>query len=355
MAVPPADPVLPCPPAGLAASIGRARRQLAALLAFGLLALLVGLAVGSVYVSPLTLLAALGGTADSATDGAPLANTVLALRLPRVLAAFASGGLLAVAGALMQVLLANPLGDPYVLGISGGAAVGALLVLWLGAGMLPVEGGAMIGAGLALALVLLLARRDWRDGAAGGNAPRLLLAGVVLAAGWSALITLILTLAPDQSLRGMLFWLMGDLAGATRWQAALLALGLLLLALRPLAADLNVLLRGGRQAFALGVDVPRRRLQICLLASLATAVAVTTAGTVGFLGLLVPHALRLLIGNDQRVLLPAAALLGGSLLVLADAAARTLLAPVQLPVGVLTALFGVPAFLILLARGRVAS
>lgn len=324
----------------------RARLILLGLALGAVLAVLTGLAVGSVALAPAELLAVLVGMSDRH----PLAAAVLALRWPRVLAAFCSGGLLAVAGALMQTLLGNPLGDPYVLGVSGGAAVGALLLMWSESAVLPVEAGALAGATLALALVLLCGRRSWRGGSGDGASTRLLLAGVVLSAGWSAAVTLILTLAPDERLRGMMFWLMGDLSGVVRWQPAAFALLLLLLLLRPLAADLNVLARGEVIAFSLGVDVARRRLQLCLLASLATAVAVASCGAVGFVGLLVPHALRLTAGHDQRLLLPAAALLGGGVLVLADTAARSLLAPAQLPVGVLTALVGVPAFLWLLTR-----
>jgi iron complex transport system permease protein len=157
-------------------------------------------------------------------------------------------------------------------------------------------------------------------------------------------------LAPEARLRGMLFWLMGDLNGAVSWTPALLALLIALLAICPLARDLNVLLRGEAAAHALGVRVPVLRGAVYLIASFGTAFAVTTAGTIGFIGLVVPHALRLALGNDQRVLLPAAALAGGALLLLADTAARTLMAPQQIPVGVITALIGVPSFLFLLSR-----
>lgn len=332
------------------AAPGAHRRALRLLVLWSLLALAalaVGLAVGSVALAPFEILAVLTG----AKGAGFLATTVVGLRLPRVLAAFATGGLLALAGSVTQVLLGNPLGDPYVLGISGGAAVGALLVLWLAGGSLPLETGAAAGSLLALLLVLWSGRRSWRTDPAGG-APRLLLAGVVLAAGWSALVSLILALVPDAQLRGMVFWLIGDLGGAIHWQVAMLTLAVVLLVLRPLAADLNVMMRGDAIAFALGVDVAHRRLQLCLVAALATAVAVTTAGAIGFVGLLVPHAVRLVCGNDHRLLLPASALAGGSLLTLADTAARTVAAPAQLPVGVLTALLGVPLFLWLLAGGR---
>jgi len=287
-------------------------------------------------------------------DGSAEAEVLHALRLPRAVAAFATGGLLALAGALMQVLLRNPLADPYVLGVSGGAAAGALGAMVAGAAAWGVQGGAFGGAWLTVALVFALARRDLGGLAASAgseSAPRLLLTGVMLAAGWTALITLMLALAPQAQLRGMLFWLAGDLSGAAGGGWALAALALLLALAWPLARELNVLLRGPAAAQALGVRVTRLRRILYLLASAASAAAVTTAGSVGFIGLVVPHALRMLIGNDQRVLLPACVLAGGSALLLADTAARTLLAPQQLPVGVLTALVGVPTFLVLLLRG----
>ncbi len=310
------------------------------------LTLLLASVTGSVTVPWTRWPALLFSTAPLAAQDA-LLQAVLAVRLPRVLAAFACGGLLAVAGAMMQVLLANPLADPYVLGVSGGAATGALLVLMLGVAALPVSMGALLGAGVALTLVLMRGSRDHQQ-----DTTRLLLGGVVLAAGWSALITLLLALAPESRLRGMVFWLMGDLDGVTAWWLPTTALALVLILLRPLAADLNVLLRGEVLAFSLGVPVARRRLQLVLLAGLATALAVATVGSIGFVGLLVPHAVRLRIGNDQRRLLPASALLGGCLLTLADLAARTCCSPVQLPVGVLTALLGVPCFLWLLRGTR---
>jgi iron complex transport system permease protein len=181
---------------------------------------------------------------------------------------------------------------------------------------------------------------------------RLLLTGVVVAAGWGALIALMLTLAPDAQVKGMLFWLIGDLSGASFPVPALVALAITLVGALAFARDLNVLARGEDVAAALGVAVGRTTLLLCMLAALATAAAVTTAGSVGFVGLVVPHALRLVIGNDQRLLVPASALAGGALLVLADTLARSIVAPVQLPVGVITALIGVPVFLALLARGR---
>lgn len=315
----------------------------AALAAFAL-----ALASGSSHHTPLEMLRGLASPGDSVAS-----EILFKLRLPRALAAFAAGGLLALAGALMQVLLRNPLADPYVLGLSGGAAVGALGAMLIGLGSLFVNIGAAMGALVAVVLVFGLARRDFARQQLFGAldaSPRLLLTGVIIAAGWSAIITIILTLAPEAKLRGMLFWLMGDLNGAESWAPALVTLAVCLAVIYPTARDLNVLLRGEEFAHALGVRVSVLRRTIYLVASIATALAVTTAGTIGFVGLVVPHALRLVLGNDQRVLLPASALAGGALLVAADTVARSALAPLQLPVGVITALFGVPAFMFLLMR-----
>ncbi|MFH1815835.1 MAG: iron ABC transporter permease [Pseudomonadota bacterium] len=320
------------------------RRTLALpLLAVGLLlSIALSLSLGSVPVSPAQLWQiATGGDAGVAGD------VVLGLRLPRVLAAAACGGLLALAGALMQVLLRNPLADPYVLGISGGASVGALLAMTAGLAGALFELSAFAGALAAMALVFGLAHGE------GGRTPtRLLLTGVIVSAGCGAAVSFMLTVANEQSLRGMLFWLMGDAGVAAPPAAALWTLAVGALVCVPLARDLNLLARGDLTAQTLGVPVLRLRLAIYLIASALTAVAVTTVGAVGFVGLVVPHLMRLALGNDQRLLLPASALAGALLLLLADTAARTVIAPAQLPVGVLTALLGVPVFLFLLHRRR---
>ena len=308
--------------------------SLLAVASFGL-----ALTVGSYQVAPAEVLAALLGQAGGAGD------IVLQLRLPRALAGFACGGLLALAGALMQVLLRNPLADPYVLGISGGAGVGAMFAILIGLPTLGIDGLAFAGALGAMFLIFGLAHGDgsWTQ-------TRLLLTGVIVAAGCGALVALMLSIAPDTKLRGMLFWLMGDLAQAGSSWPPLLALAIALTLAMPFARELNLLARGMMQAQALGVAVNRLRYAIFLLASLATAASVTTAGSIGFVGLVVPHLVRLATGNDQRLLLPASVLAGGSMLVLADTLARTVIAPQQLPVGVLTALIGVPVFLFLLSR-----
>ena len=313
---------------------------LGGLLVGAAVAVLLSLRVGELQVGFADVLAALF------RPGEGQASTVIReLRLPRALAAFACGGLLATAGALMQVLLRNPLADPYILGISGGAAVGALGAMVLGAAVFWVDVSAFAGALAAMLLVFGLAHGDgsWTQ-------TRLLLTGVIVAAGCGAAVSLMLALAPDTRVMSMLFWMMGDASAAARPWPALVVLALALVAVMPFARDLNVLARGEVVARALGVRVGHLRIALYVLASLLTATAVTLVGSVGFVGLVVPHLVRLALGNDQRVLIPAAALAGGTLLTLADTAARTVMAPQQLPVGVLTALIGVPVFLFLLSR-----
>ncbi|OZC36915.1 ABC transporter permease [Marinobacter vinifirmus] len=317
-------------------------RALTILTVIAALACALSLAVGSVTIPPGDLWQVVLGQGDT------LDRTLLIdLRLPRTLSAFAAGGLLAIAGALMQVLLRNPLADPYVLGLSGGAATGALLAMLAGAGMVLVSGAAFAGALFATLLVFGLAH-----GTGSWTPSRLLLTGVVTAAGWGAAITLMLAITPAHQLPGMLYWLMGDVSYARLPWPSIVVLMLAVIALLPLARSLNVLARGPLQAAALGVSVRPLEWSIYLLASLLTATAVTSVGSIGFVGLIVPHMLRLVLGNDQRVILPASALAGGTLLVLADTLARTVIAPEQLPVGVITALLGVPTFLYLLHRSR---
>jgi iron complex transport system permease protein len=310
-----------------------------AIIALGAFALALG--VGGVSLGPVAVLQALVGDGDATPR-----TIVQGLRLPRALAGFATGGSLALAGALLQVLLRNPLADPYVMGVSGGAAVGALVAMLIGASPWLTPVGAFGGGFLSTIVVFGLAR-----GAGAWSATRLLLTGVIVASGWGAVVALLLSLAPETQLRGMLFWLIGDLSSpAVPWLSlAVLVLGVIIA--MPFARDLNALSRGETAAAALGVS---RHLPWLLfaLAALLTAVAVTTAGAIGFVGLIVPHAVRLVLGNDQRLVLPASALAGGALLLIADTLARQIVAPAQLPVGVITALIGVPLFLVLLRRDR---
>ncbi len=295
---------------------------------------------GDLALGFVDILKALYGNGDSQN-----VQIVRELRLPRAETAFVCGGLLAVAGALMQVLLRNPLADPYILGISGGASVGALTTILFGGSIVMINISAFSGALAVTLLVFGLAH-----GGGSWSQIRLLLTGVVVAAGCGAVISLILVLAPHAQVHSMLFWIMGDASGAAnpRFAAIVLLLGLVMTL--PAARDLNIMAQGELAARALGINVRHLRWGLYFLAALLTASAVTQVGTVGFIGLIVPHLVRLAVGNDQRILLPASALTGGTLLLAADTAARTLAAPIQLPVGVLTALFGVPAFLFLLAR-----
>ena len=281
-------------------------------------------------------------------DGTSLdAAIVRELRLPRALSAFAVGGLLALSGALLQVLLRNPLADPYILGVSGGAAAAALLSILLGLGSAWVMGSAFAGSLVSTFLVFSLSRLDgaWTQ-------TRLLLTGVVVAAGWGALISFLLVISPDGDLRTMLFWLMGDMSRAAHplFANAILLAGLALSL--GLARSLNLLARGDLAAAALGENPARVRVSVYFIASLLTAAAVTVAGSIGFVGLIIPHIIRLLTGADHRSLLPNTVLLGGCFLVLADTVARTAVVPIQLPVGVITALLGVPVFLFLLTHTR---
>lgn len=310
-------------------------------LALGMLSLLLSLMVGSVDIPVPRVLAHLFGDDGSVHD-----RIIDELRLPRALSAFAVGGLLALAGALMQVLLRNPLGDPYVLGVSGGAATAVLFALLLGMPALWLTPAAASGALLSTLLVFGLTRSgdDWRS-------DRLLLTGVIVAAGWSAVISFVLSVSPTERLPSMLFWLMGDLGDATRpgVPLTLLLIALPLLMLR--ARDLNLASQGLLQAAALGVNTERLRIELYFAGAVLTAAAVAVAGAIGFVGLIVPHMVRRLGGTDHRILLPVAALTGGSLVLVADTVARTMISPMQLPVGVLTASFGVPVFLVLLRRG----
>jgi len=285
-------------------------------------------------------------------------DPVFQLRWPRVVSAFAVGGLLALAGALMQLLLRNPLADPYVLGVSGGAAAGALslsLIFPAAAAVYSMQLGALLGAVLATVLLFVLTRRTFFSEIGQGSGTsgiRLILTGVMISAGFGAIITALLTLSTDSQIRNLVFWLMGDLESADFGVSAWLVLLMAAVWAFSQAKALNVLSHGELTAHLLGLRVRRLQVSLLLVASVSTAAAVAIAGAIGFIGLVVPHALRLVLGNDQRVVLPASVLTGGIVLTLADLLARSLVAPMQLPVGVITALIGVPVFLALLSRAR---
>lgn len=324
----------------------RQRLVLTGLGAVALLVLLLSSLVGSVSLPFGELPSALAGIVSGKAAG--MTATLLELRLGRACSAFVTGAALALSGVMMQALLRNPLADPYVLGVSSGAAVGALAALLFGAALWMVDLGALAGAvGISL-LLYLLARRDL-----GGSVQRelaadsstLLLTGVILASACMALVTLMLSIAPESRLRGMVFWMIGDLSGVQWRVLPWLVLGAALLFAWRQARSLNVMALHADAAATLGVNVGALRRSLFICSGLLAASAVSTAGGIGFVGLIVPHACRYAFGPDHRLLLPAATLAGGSFLVLADTLARTLLAPQQLPVGVLTALIGVPIFL----------
>jgi len=281
---------------------------------------------------------------------------VIEIRLPRILLAIVVGASLSVAGTSFQALLRNPLADPYVLGVSMGAALGAVLALiaephlalpvWLAALFTPL--GAFLGAAATIAAVYLLGRREGQIDSA-----TLLLAGIISSSFLSAIIMFLLTTLTGRDFRGMAFWLMGDLSSplqpSLRW---VLGIGFVVAtgAIYTTAADLNLLLAGEKEAMHLGVDVRRVRLVVYIAASILTGLAVSVSGAIGYVGLLVPHVMRLLFGSDHRTLLPTAAFGGAIAVVIADTLARTVVAPSELPVGAMTALVGAPLFIYLLRR-----
>jgi len=310
-----------------------------ALLALAIGVILLSLLSGSTGLGVQRALAALAGRGDAAAR-----MIVLELRLPRLIAAFGVGGLLAIAGVLLQALFRNPLADPYIVGVSGGAAVGAVLALATSAAWWMTQWAALAGALVALIALYLLGR--------GGGTARLLLAGVALASASGAAVSVLETLADPAQARGMMFWLAGDLSWTTR---PLLSAGAALLALLGallLARPLNVLAAGELRARSVGLQVDAWRWIVYGGAAFATSVAVVSAGTVGFIGLVTPHGVRLLFGtSDHRIVAPASAVLGGTLLAAADLASRTVASPRQLPVGAITALLGAPVFIALLRSG----
>jgi iron complex transport system permease protein len=318
----------------------RARNAVPAALLLLALCLALGVAIGGVPLSFPDLWSGQG-------QGGETARLLASLRFPRVALAAIVGGCLALAGAALQALLKNPLADPFLLGTSGGAATGAALAALAGLSPLLSPAAAFAGAVLASFGVAAMARRRGRL-----DLQRLLLAGLIANAFFSALLLLVFSVASGEAARTMLFWMMGSLADATAGKAAALlpyaaAAGAALLLS---ASRLNLFAVGEENAAALGVDTEKSKRIVFLAASLLTGAAVAFAGVIGFVGLLVPHAARAVAGNDQRVLLPVSALCGAALLVAADALARTAFAPAELPIGAVTAAIGAPLFAWLLLR-----
>jgi iron complex transport system permease protein len=302
--------------------------------------LVLGITVGGVPLSFRDLWSGRGMEGDTA-------RLLASLRFPRVALAAIVGACLALAGAALQALLKNPLADPFLLGTSGGAATGAALAALAGLSPLLSPPAAFAGAVVSSLGVAALARRRGRL-----DLQRLLLAGLIANAFFSALLLLVFSVASGEAARTMLFWMMGSLSDATAGKVlallpyAVAAGAVLLLS----ASRLNLFAVGEENAAALGVDTEKSKRIVFLAASLLTGAAVAFAGVIGFVGLLVPHAARAVTGNDQRVLLPVAALFGAALLVAADAFARTAFAPAELPIGAVTASIGAPLFAWMLLR-----
>ncbi len=297
---------------------------------------------GSVELGAREWLAALHGFGDPINR-----EIVWGHRMPRVCAAFVTGGLLALAGVLLQTLLGNPLADPYVLGVSGGASVGGLLGMYFGLGEVLIGVFGLAGAGIVSALIIAFAARS-----SGWDMYRVLLAGVAIAAACGAFVSLILTITPAGQVQGMLFWLMGDLSGAGSAGRPAIILIVLTIACLGFRIQLDALTLGATKARLLGVPVGWTQSIALLGATLATVTAVLEAGAIGFVGIAVPHIFRLLGLHQHGALIPLSVLGGGMLLTIADTVARTVAAPVEIPVGVATAAIGVPVLLWLIGRSR---
>jgi iron complex transport system permease protein len=314
--------------------------------------IVLALKLGAVPVSVTDVILNLGRIAIGRSDQLPTEYRLIVfdLRLPRILLGVLVGTALSVSGASFQAMLRNPLADPFILGVSSGAAVGSVLATLIAprfALITPL--GAFLGALATIAAVYFLGRREGQL-----DSTTLLLGGVISASFLSAIVMFLTTTLAGRDLRGIVFWLMGDLSTPVppglEW---IFAVGLLagIGAIYTTAPDLNLLLTGEREAIHLGVDVTRVKLVVYVSASLLTALAVSASGTIGYIGLLVPHAVRLLFGPDYRLLIPASALCGAIAIVLADTLARTVASPTELPVGAMTAMAGAPVFIYLLRRG----
>ncbi|MCE4222190.1 iron ABC transporter permease [Methylobacterium sp. C25] len=350
---------------GRTALLLRAERSSLVVL-LGLAALTVGAAVlsigvGAIPISPLRIIAVLTGSVDDPTMTRD-ALIVQGIRLPRTLLGLLVGAALAVSGALMQGLFRNPLADPALVGVSAGAGLAAACVIVLGDAALAAVGlppplpywvlpiGAFFGSLAAMVGLYLVATRSGRTSVA-----TMLLAGIALAAFGGAMTGLLVFASDDRQLRDLTFWTLGSLGGASWTKLAATAPAILpvLFAVPFLGRGLNALVLGEAEAFHLGISVERLKRGVILLVAVAVGASVAVAGIIGFVGLVVPHFLRLLIGPEHRRLLPACALLGGTLLVLADVVSRIVVKPAELPIGIVTALIGSPVFLwLLLGRGR---
>ncbi len=319
-----------------------------------LLVILISVMVGSVRVEPGRSLSILFhsvfGRRGEETEVER--TIILSLRFPRAILAGLVGAGLSVSGAILQALLRNPLADPYILGVSSGAAIGAIIAIMVGLGTLSfgLPLASFLGALLTVLIVFYFGRQEGKL-----HPNTLLLAGVIIGSFLSALIMFFLSISQKEELHTIIFWLMGDFSFSNK-RAILIILPYILfggILLYCQSRQLNLILSGEESALHLGVNVARLRLVSYLLASLITAASVSVCGLIGFVGLIIPHSVRLVFGPDHRLLIPACALVGASFLIASDTFARTLLAPVELPVGVITAVFGAPFFVYLLRTQKV--
>jgi heme transport system permease protein len=317
------------------------------------LCIALGLASGAVSLSPRDIVAGLRGTLDGSAD-TQAALIVGQIRLPRVLLAALMGATLAMSGAAMQGLFRNPLADPSLIGVTAGASLGAALVIVLGANMLEgytaltlVSVGAFAGGAIAVLFVYRLA-----SSANGTSVATMLLAGIAITALAGALGSLLEFHADNAMLRRISLWKMGGLDGAnySRLLIAAVVSAALLVALPRYAGTLNALLLGESEARHLGIDVSRAKIALIGWVAVGVGTSVSLVGTIAFVGLVVPHIVRMLVGPDHHILLPASALAGAILLVVADTLSRTVIAPTELPVGIITAIIGVPFFISLLRQ-----
>jgi heme transport system permease protein len=330
---------------------------LALLLAVTVAAAIVAAAIGAAGIPPARLLSAVGLTAGDPATVIRDQLVLWSIRLPRIALAAMIGALLATSGALMQGLFRNPLADPALVGVSSGAALAAAGVIVIGdkilvamqLPLLALPAAAFLGALAATAVLYRFATREGRTSIA-----TLLLGGLAVAALANAGIGLLVFFADDRQLRDITFWMLGSLSGATWPKAAAVApfLAALLLAMPFLARGLDLLVLGEAEAFFSGIAVERLKRACIVLVAAATGAAVSMTGVIGFIGIVVPHLLRLAIGPAHRLLLPASVLAGAALLIVADTIARTLAAPAELPIGIITAIVGAPFFLALLMRQR---
>ena len=349
------EPAAPSPVAASSAARRRAAWLFPLLIALLIVAILLNAGIGAVHIAPAQVVAILlhhagihAGPAFSVQQDAVL----WAIRLPRICMALLVGGALALAGAALQGVFRNPLADPSIIGVSSGAATGAVLVVLLGIrpfGQLTLPAAAFVGGALATAAVYGFARFEGR-----AEVVTLVLAGVAMNAVAGAATGMMTFMASQSQLRGIVFWSLGSVGGAT-WPAVgsilpFMAIGFLLLP--RYGRTLNLLVLGESEARHLGVEPERSRLAIVALAAMLTGASVAVADVIAFVGLVVPHIIRLVAGPDHRTLLPASALAGGALLLLADLCARNLAVPQEIPLGVVTALVGGPFFLWLLHHTR---